>query len=542
MTARGSAYDAIVVGAGHNGLVCAAYLARAGLRVVVLERREEIGGMAETSEPWPGVRVPTLAHTVGRFRPAIARELRLRDHGLALVQPEVRTFAPQPDGRALTLWGDAARTAAGLADGGLVTPSDAARYVDADRRFRTLARGLAQIMSRVPPDLTSQSLGDAFSGIRTALAPRARTRSESGGLMRVMPMAVRDLVDEWFETDALRAAVATRGMLLTGFGPRMPGTAGVLLTDAAGNDGGLAGQTVMARGGPGALSATLASAARAAGAEIRTGAAIAKVRREGEAVSGVALENGEEIAARVVVSSLDPKTTLLDLLEPEVLGPRLSWRASNIRQYGVTAKVNFALRELPRFLSAGDDTRPLRGRILLAPSMSALQRATDPAKYGQMSEEPLIEATIPTLTDATLIDTKQAKQVRHVLSAIVQSAPRDLRDGTWDERREALGDTVTRTIETYAPRFAELIEARQVITPLDIERDYGAAGGHPMHAEAGLDQWFAWRPLHGFGRYRMPLSGMYLCGSGAHPGGGVTGAPGQLAANEVLADLRAARP
>lgn len=541
MTTRGSTYDAVVVGAGHNGLVCAAYLARAGLRVVVLEGREQIGGMAETSEPWPGVRVPTLAHTVGRFRPPIARELRLHDHGLALVQPDARVFAPQPDGRALTMWGDAARTATELAGSGLVTPADADGYGETDRRFRTLTRGLAEIMSRIPPDLALPS-GDAFAGIRTALAARARARSESGGLMRVMPMAVRDLVDEWFESDALRAAVAARGMLLTSFGPRMPGTAGVLLTDAAGNDGGLAGQTVLARGGPGALSAALASAAREAGVEVRTGVRVAHIRRSGETVRGVALENGDEINARVVATSLDPKTTLLELLEPEVLGPRLSWRTSNIRQRGVTAKVNFALRALPHFPSAAEDTRRLRGRILLAPSMDALQRAADPAKYGQISEEPLVEATIPTLTDPALIDARRAKAVRHVLSAIVQAAPYDLRDDTWDERREELGDIVTRTIETYAPAFADLIEARQVITPLDIERDYGAAGGHPMHAEVGLDQWFAWRPLHGLSRYRMPLAGMYLCGSGAHPGGGVTGAPGQLAAQEVLADLRTSRP
>ena len=538
MTRRASAYDAVVVGAGHNGLVCAAYLAGAGLRVVVLERREQVGGMAETSEPWPGVRVPTLAHTVGRFRPAIARELRLREHGLRLVQPDVRVFAPQPDGRALTLWGDASRTAAELAATDLVTLADARGYEEADRRFRALAKGLAQIMSRVPPDLSSPSPGAAIVGIRNALAARARARSESGGLMRVMPMAVRDLVDEWFESDSLRAAVAARGMLLTGFGPRMPGTAGVLLTDAAGNDGGLAGQTVLARGGPGALSAALASAARAAGAEIRTGVGVAQVRREGETFGKVVLEGGDEISARLVVSSLDPKTTLLSLLEPEVLGPRLSWRASNIRQRGMTAKVNFALRELPHFPAAGGDTRRLHGRILLAPSMVALQRAADPGKYGQISDEPLVEATIPTLTDQTLIDTKRAKGVRHVLSAIVQAAPYDLREGTWDERRDELGDIVTKAVEAYAPGFVDLIQARQVVTPLDIERDYGATSGHPMHAEVGLDQWFEWRPLHGFGRYLMPLRGMYLCGSGAHPGGGVTGVPGQLAARQVLTDQR----
>ena len=531
MTRRQGAYDAVVIGAGHNGLVCAVYLARAGLRVVVLEARSTIGGMAETSEIRPGVRVPTLAHTVGRFRPAVARELRLRDHGLRLVQPDVRVFAPQPDGRAFTLWGDAGRTAAELAADDLVSARDARDYVAVDARMRALARRLAQLLARVTPDLAAPSLADAFHGIRTALATRARTRGAEAGLLHVMPMAVRDLVDEWFESDALRAVVAARGVLLTGMAPRMPGTAGVLLTDAAGNDGGVAGQTVFARGGPGALTEALASAARAAGAEIWTDAGVEKVRRAGESVNGLILRSGEEIEAGTVVSSLDPKSTLLDLIDPEALGPRLSWRASNIRQRGRTAKVNFALTSLPHFPAAAEYSLRLRGRIVLAPSMAALDEAALPAKYGQSPDEPLIEATIPSLADPGLIDADRAGVVRHVISVIAEGVPFDVGDG--------VGDTVTRTIERYAPGFGELVEDRQVITPLDIERDYGAQGGHPMHAEVGLDQWFAWRPLHGFGRYRMPLRGMYLCGSGAHPGGGVTGGPGQLAAHEILADLRA---
>lgn len=533
MTRRQGAYDAAVIGAGHNGLVVAAYLARAGLRVVVLEARATVGGMAETSELRPGVRVPTLAHTVGRFGPAIARELRLREHGLRLTQPEIRVFAPQADGRALTLWDDVRRTAAELAANNLISAPDARGYEAADLRVRALARGLAQILARVPPDLAAPSLGDAFRGIRTALATRARTRSADASLLRAMPMAVRDLVDEWFESDPLRAVVAARGVLLTGMAPRMPGTAGVLITDAAGNDGGLAGQTVFARGGPGSLTAALDSAARAAGAEIRTGAGVEKVRRDGESVTGVIMRNGDEIDASVVISSLDPRSTFLGLIEPEVLGPRLSWRASNIRQRGRTAKVNFALHDLPNFPAAAEDSGRLRGQIVLAPSVSALDEAALPAKYGESPAEPLIEATIPSLTNSTLVDNDRAGAVRHVMSVIAEGVPFDVGEG--------VGDLVTRTIEKYAPGFVGLVEARQVITPLDIERDYGAQGGHPMHAEVGLDQWFAWRPLHGFGRYRMPLRGMYLAGSGAHPGGGVTGGPGRLAASEILDDVRAGR-
>jgi phytoene dehydrogenase-like protein len=249
----------------------------------------------------------------------------------------------------------------------------------------------------------------------------------------------------------------------------------------------------------------------------------------------VALASGEEIQARAVISSADPRTTLLGLVDPEALGPHLGWRASNIRQVGVTAKVNFALRELPHFPAAANEPKRLRGRILLAPSMRYLDLATRPARYGMTADQPLIEATIPSLVDPGLVSPKpRGPKVKHVLSAVVQAVAADADAG-------AVGDLASRTLESYAPGFGELVEAREVLTPADIERDYGAAGGHPMHAEVDLAQWFAWRPLHGFGRYRMPLDGLYLCGSGAHPGGGVTGAPGALAAKEVLADGRASR-
>ena len=531
MRRTSGAYDAIVIGAGHNGLVCAAYLARGGLRTVVVEARDSVGGMAETRELWPGVGVPVLAHTVGRLRPQIVRDLRLRANGLRLVEPEVRVFAPQPDGRGIVLHGDVALTANALATNELVGPRDAAAYADVDARVRALAGALAKVNGRAPVDLASPGLVDVLDGVRTVLAARKRARSGGDGLLRTMPMAVRDLVEEWFESDALRAVLAARGVLLSGLGPRMPGSAAVLLNDSAGNDGGLAGQSVFARGGPGALSESLASAARSLGVELRLGVRVVAVRRSIETATGVALADGEEIDAPVVVSSLDPRTTLLSLLEPEVVGPRLSWRAANIRQRGMTAKVNFALRALPHFPAAADDERKLRGRIVLAPSMKALDEAARPAKYGEMSTEPLIEATIPTLVDPGLVAGERANGVKHVLSAIVQWVPEGV---TTD-----VAEVATRILEDYAPGFADLIKDRQVLSPEDIERDYGSAGGHPMHAEAGLDQWFEWRPLHGFGRYRMPLKGMYLAGSGAHPGGGVTGAPGQLAAGEVLADARA---
>lgn len=529
---KSAPWDALVVGAGHNGLVCAAYLARAGLRVLVLERRETVGGMAGTSELLPGVRVPTLAHTVGRLSPKVARELRLRDHGLALVQPEVRLFAPQPDGRALTLFGDAAKTARELASGGVVPAADAEAYAAADLALRGWGRALADLMGRAPIDLAAPDLGDGFAAVRQAVAARARARPSSADLLRVMPMAVRDLVGEWFESDALQAAVAARGVLLTGLGPRMPGTAGVLLTDLGGNDGGMAGQSVFARGGPGAVPGALAAAVVAAGGEVRTGASVGRVRRDGDAARGVTLGSGEEIDALIVVSGLDPRTTLLDFVDPEALGPRLGWRAGNIRAQGATAKVNYALSDLPSFTAAAGNASLLRGRVLIAPSMGYLDLAMRAAKYSQTAQAPLLEVTIPSLVDPDLVapvGRGKVRRVKHVMSVIAQSAP-------YDAQQTEVGDIVSRTIEDYAPGFGDLVAERQVLTPRDIERDYGAKGGHPMHAEVALDQFYAWRPLHGLGRYRMPLRGLYLCGSGAHPGGGVTGLPGRLAARAVLED------
>jgi phytoene dehydrogenase-like protein len=530
-------WDAVVIGAGHNALVCACYLAGDGLRVLVLEKRDRVGGMADTSELLPGVRVPTLAHTVGRLRPAIARQLRLADHGLRLVQPDAHLFAPQPDGTALTLWGSAERTAAELTAGKRVSAADAQGWPAADDRFRALAGALAPLMAAPPPDLASPSLGDVVGGLKHNLRSRGRPLTDSPELLRVLPMAVADLVGEWFESDALRAAVAYRGVLFSAFGPLAPGTAQVLLTDAAGNEGGLAGQSVFARGGPGAVGEALASAARGLGVEIRTGAVVAGVRDRAGAVVGVTLVDGEEIDARVVVSGADPKTTLLGLISPEVVGPRLGWRAGNIRSAGATAKVNLALSDLPRFAAAagkGDGVR-LRGRIVVGPSMRALIDATTPFKYGELPDEPLLEATVPTLVDPGLLADKRrgrARQVKHVMSVVAQAVPASA-------SAAAVGDAVLSALERYAPGITELVVERQVLTPADIERDYGATGGHAMHAEIGLDQWFEWRPLHGYGRYRMPLRDLYLAGSGAHPGGGVTGQPGRLAASEIVADASA---
>ena len=538
MTANTNAHDVIVIGAGHNGLTAAAYLARGGRRVLVLEARDRVGGAAVTEEIAPGVRGPALAHTVGRLRPSVARELGLAGHGLALVAPEVRVFAPQPDGRAVTLWADLGRTVDGLR---AWSDQDATAFVEFDRRVRALARFLADIGEETPPDIAGPGAGDALMGLRLARAFRGMGRDDARAILRVLPMAVADFVAESFTSEAIRATTAWRGVRHTAMGPWSAGSTAVLLADAAGNDGGGSGETVFARGGPSAVSEALAAAAGAAGAEIRTGARVARLATADGAVTGVVLESGEEIAAPVVVAGLGPKPLLTALADPVAVGPSLRWRAGNIRTPAVSAKVNLVLDGLPTFPAAAGDARLLRGRIQVgASSIDAMERAFDASKYGRFADEPILEATIPSLVDPSLV--AGAREGTHVMSVLAQWMPSGLAAADWEARRDALGDAVMRSLESVAPGISARVTARQVLTPADLEREYGLAGGHPMHAEPALDSFWLWRPLLGWSRYRMPVSGLYLAGSGAHPGGGVTGAPGQNAAREVLADRKRRRP
>jgi len=530
-------YEAIVVGGGHNALVTAAYLARAGRRVLVLERRNRLGGAAETSE-LGGARVPRLAHTVGRLRPSVVRDLDLRSHGLRLVAPDVRSFAPAPDGRAVTLWTDQARTVEGLRSW---SPADADAYPDFDRLVRALAKFIGEIAAQTPPDIHAPGLGDALTGLKLGRTFRGLGKHDAHTILRVLPMAVADFVAESFETDAVQAALAWRGVQYCSLGPWSAGSAAVMLFDAAGNDGGAAGQTVFAEGGPGAVSEALAAAARAAGAEIRCGAEVAAITSRDGRVTGVALASGEEIAASTVISGLDPKRTLVGLCDPVAVGPSMLWRAGNYRTPGVVSKVNLVVDRMPAFTAAGgDDETLLRGRIVVAPGIDAIERAFDASKYGRVSDELVLEATIPSLVDPSLVEGAPAGT--HVVSVIAQYTPYALRDGSWDDAaRDRVGDAVVSRLDALAPGLAASVTAREVLTPVDLEREYGLSGGHPLHGEPGLDQFFLWRPFLGHARYRLPIEGLYLAGSGAHPGGGVTGQPGQNAAREILADLKARR-
>ena len=528
----GERYDAVIVGAGHNGLVTAGYLAKAGLRTLVLERRSRAGGALATEEVAPGVRAPVAADGVGGLRAAVVRELELESHGFGIVEPDVVAFAPSNDSAPLTLWRDPARTAEELRTR---RPRDADAFLAFDRKLRALARFLARVQTAEPPDLTSPSPADGIKGLTLLNALRHLGERQVRETLRVMPMSVADLVSEAVDDDALRGALGARGIRYSAMGPRSAGSALNFLWDSA-SGGGVVGRTVFVRGGPDALTEALVAAAQSHGATVRCGAGISAIRTKRGSVEGVALASGEEIDAPIVASSADPKQTLLRLVDPADIGPTLSWRAEHIRMLGVVAKVTLVLDSLPAF--GGVDDERLRGRIVIAPTLDHLERAFNDSKYGRISEHPYLEATIPTLSDGAL-----APEGTHVLTALFQYAPRRLRDAEWDEAaRDQVGDAAVRTLEAYAPGLADRIVTRHVVTPADLEQEYGLTGGHPMHGEHALDQVFAWRPLLGHARYRLAgIRGLYLCGAGAHPGGGVTGGPGRNAAQAILADARRAR-
>ena len=496
------AYDAVIVGGGHNGLVTAAYLAQAGLETLVLERRDRVGGLLLTADG------------VGGLRASVVRDLQLESHGFQIVEPEVVAFAPSANGSGVTLWRDPARTAKGLG------PRDAEAFLAFDRKIRSLAGFVARVQEAEPPDLTSLSLSDAGTGFTLLNALRQLGREEIRETLRALPMSVADLVSEAVEDEALRGALGARGVRYSAMGPHSAGTALNFLWDSAAG-GGATGRTVFARGGPGALAEALLSAARSHGVTVRCDAEVTAIRASRGAVEGVALASGEEIDAGIVASSADPKQTLLRLLDPAEVGPTLGWRAEHIRAPGIAAKVTLVLEGPPP-----DDER-LRGRIVIAPSLDYIELAFNDSKYGRISERPYLEATIPSLSDPSL-----APEGRHVMTVLFQYAPHGA-------AHDHIADLTVRTLEEHAPGLTDRVVERHVVTPGDLERDYGLTDGHPTHGEHALDQFFAWRPLLGHARYRLAgIRGLYLCGAGAHPGGGITGGPGRNAARAITADVR----
>lgn len=520
-------YDAIIIGAGHNGLVAAAYLARARRRVLVLERRPVIGGATVTEELFDGFRVSTCADGAPRLLPEIARDLGLADLGLRLRRTDPLVVAPQLDGSRLVVWRDDARTAAGVADH---SPADARQYPAFSRQVRNLAALLAPVMAAPAPDVFANDPVNLFPAAAAATRARLRGRATVHDAVRWLAMSATDLADEWFEWEPLRAAVAASGIASISWGPSAAGTAATLLHQAIGDEAGAFGPGGTVVGGMGELTRALASAASRAGAEIRTDAPVARILTDDLRATGVALEGGAEVHADLVVSNADPGTTCLGLIEPGQLDPSFVHDVGNIKYRGTVSRVHLALGDLPAF-AAVPEAELLAGRIRLVPSVRFLERAYDDAKYGQPSTEPYLEATIPTLADPTL-----APEGRHLMSVTVRYTPYHLADGTWDERREGLGDAVLERLEAHAPGLTSLVVDRHVVTPLDLEETYGLPEGNPNHGEHTLDQLLHMRPVPGWERYRTPVDGLYLCGAGTHPGGGVTGMPGRNAARQILKD------
>ncbi len=524
------ARDIVIIGAGHNGLVAAFFLARAGFQPLILERRPMVGGAAITEEFHPGFRCSTLAHATGPLLPPVARALRLGRHGLEMIEPEAVLFAPAGDGRALVLRRDTARSAEAIAK---FSRKDGENYVAFAAALARMGTFLARLLTLTPPEIDKPTLADLWKLARLAKGFRGLGKKDMLRLLRWGPMAVADFVAEWFETELLRAAVAARGIFGTAMGPWSPGTTAVLLLRAAA-DSHPAGRTIFPRGGMGALTQAMAAAARAAGAEIRTGAEVAQIAVKSGAVAGIVLASGEEIPAKAVVSNADPKRTFLRLVDPIHLEPDFLVKMQHYRCPGTAAKINLALDRLPGFPALHDgDPNALAGRIHIGPETDYLERAFDDWKYGNFSRQPYLDVAIPSLSDPSL-----APPGKQVMSVYMQYAPFELREGDWAHRREELADRAIETLAAYAPDLPNLIVARQIVTPQELEQIYSLTGGHIFHGELSLDQFFAARPLLGWARYRTPIRGLYLCGSGTHPGNGVTGASGYNAAREIRKDLR----
>lgn len=523
------ASDAIVIGGGPNGLVASYYLAKAGLKVLVLESRETVGGGAITEEFHPGFRCSTLAHVTGPLLPQIERDMQLERHGLKMARPAVRVCSLSHDGRALLMYEDAGKTAAEIAK---FSAKDAAQYGEFCKVLATIAGALAPVMTQTPPDVEHPGSGDLFQMLGTGRKLRKLGKKNIYRLLRWGPMAVADLVAEWFESELLRATIAARGIFGNAMGPWSAGTGAVLLMRAA-LDSHPAGPAASPIGGMGALTTAMANAAKQAGVEIRTGADVARVNVKDGVADAVVLQNGEEIRARAVVSSADPKRTFLQFIDPVHLDPSFVERAKHYRCSGTLAKVNLALSGLPKFSGVNGDATALSGRVHIGPEIDYLERAFDHSKYGEFSSEPYLDITIPTLADLSLAPAGQ-----HVMSICVQFAPYKLRGSSWDTRREELGDVILKTLSAYSRDLCGMVVARQVITPADLEKVYGLTGGHVFHGELALDQLFTMRPLLGWARYRSPIKNLFLCGSGTHPGSGLNGASGMNAAREIGKQLR----
>jgi phytoene dehydrogenase-like protein len=518
-------YDVIVIGGGHNGLTAAAYLARAGRKVLVLERRHVLGGAAVTEEVFPGFKFSVCSYVVSLLRPEIIRELDLPRHGLEIL-PLDGTFTPMPNGDYLWRANDHARTRREIARHSRV---DAEAYDEYGKAMIEMGRFVKPILNMLPPDPTSldprglKQLGFLFRRFQQL------TRLDQYNQVQLMTMSAVDFLDQWFETDVLKATMSASGIIGTFLGVRSPGTAYVLLHHYMGEIDGAFRSWGLARGGTGAISNAIADAARAAGVEIRSSAEVARISVAANKATGVVMKNGDELTARVVASSLDPRQTFLRLLEPGALPDEFVEDVHRYKFRGSSGKVNLALDALPDFTALPGPGPHLRGAISISPSVDYMERAYDEAKYGRFSRNPYIDIVIPSLTDPSV-----APPGKHVMSCFVQYAPYHLKEGTWDEKREEFGDTVLNTIARHAPNLRSIVLHRQVLTPLDLEREWRLSEGNIFQGELTLEQLFFLRPVPGWAQYRTPIANLFMCGSATHPGGGIMGAPGRNAALRIL--------
>jgi len=522
-------YDVIVIGGGHNGLVNAAYLAKAGKKVMVLERRHVLGGAAVTEEIIPGFLFSECSYVVSLLRPEIIRELDLPRHGLEIL-PLDGTFSPMPDGNHLWRMNDHAKSIREIRRHSRV---DAEAYDEFSKMMTPMCRFVKPMLSMVPPDPTTLNPRDLKQLHFLLQRFRELSSDERYTLIQLMTMSSADFLDQWFETDVLKATMSASGIIGTFLGIRSPGTAYVLLHHYMGEIDGAFRSWGFSRGGTGAISNAIAAAAREAGVEIRTKAPVGKILvKEGRA-SGVVLQSGEEITANVISSSVDPHLTFEKFLEPSQLPADFLEGVRRYKFRGSSGKVNIALDALPEFKSLPGDGAHLRGAISISPSMEYMERAYDDAKYGHYSRRPYIDMVIPSLTDPSV-----APPGKHVLSCFVQYAPYKLAEGTWDDQREAFGDNVIDTISEYAPNIKNIIVGRQILTPLDLEREFGLTQGNIFQGELSLEQLFFLRPVAGWAYYRTPVDNLYMCGSATHPGGGIMGANGRIASQVILKEWK----
>ena len=521
----GQHYDVIVIGGGHNGLVNAAYLAKAGRKVVVLERRHVLGGAAVTEEIIPGFLFSECSYVVSLLRPEIIRELDLPRHGLEIL-PLDGTFSPMPNGDYLWRVNDHAKS---IRDIRRHSRLDAEAYDEFSKMMTPMCRFVKPILSMIPPDPTTLHPRDLKQLHFLLQRFRELSSDERYTLIQLMTMSSADFLDQWFETDVLKATMSASGIIGTFLGIRSPGTAYVLLHHYMGEIDGAFRSWGFSRGGTGAISNAIAGAAREAGVEIRTKAPVGKILVKNSRACGVALQDGEEISAHVVSSSVDPHLTFEKFLEASELPADFLEGVRRYKFRGSSGKVNLALDALPNFKCLPGPGAHLRGAISISPSMEYMERAYDDAKYGHYSRRPYIDMVIPSLTDPSV-----APPGKHVLSCFVQYAPYKLAEGTWDDQREAFGDNVIDTIAEYAPNIKDIIIGRQILTPLDLEREFGLTQGNIFQGELSLEQLFFLRPVAGWAYYRTPIRNLYMCGSATHPGGGIMGANGRIASQVIL--------